>query len=237
MLPELHSTKEIIQALQKQQGSWPLPDESEWIMDYTPCDSPIEDIFYVEFQKRMRRVGVTIERQVVCPVLGKNCRLDFLITQNERKIGVECDGKEFHSETEDCIRDEWICRVHGFDRIYRISGRDLWFRTHDIMHLLLMQEPRLFSVRGQDHIEHLATPGQEYEDMYKTSRRGFPYRVKRYYRRGNRRDELYEKEEAWRWKDPAVLAWSVAMGLPAWLDPEKKTTQRKKKKRKKSPAK
>ena len=56
--------------------------------DNSPCDSPIEDIFYWEYQKRMRN-NTSIQRQVKVVAGGANYRLDFLIEMESYRLAIE----------------------------------------------------------------------------------------------------------------------------------------------------
>ena len=77
----------------------------------TPCDSPIEELFYYDYHKLKPELGI-VHRQVECPTRIGNFRLDFMLESPSRRVGFECDGKEFHpDEDRDAARDHAIIRV------------------------------------------------------------------------------------------------------------------------------
>ena len=68
-----------------------------------PYDSPIEDTFAREISKHWHK-ETNIEVQKSVHTLCGEFRLDFMITlKNGQRIGIECDGKEFHDKS----RDYW----------------------------------------------------------------------------------------------------------------------------------
>src|SRR6185369_911240 len=95
--------------------SFNLKDFSRAFWDDSRCDSPIEDLFYYDFQKVMSEDG-TIHRQVECPTPIGTFRLDFMLQLPARRVGFECDGKDFHNEEADSIRDRAIIEAGHLDR-------------------------------------------------------------------------------------------------------------------------
>lgn len=109
-----------------------------------PYDSPIEDLFAKHFL-RYAAAGITFEPQYSVHTLCGTFIVDFLIVDaGGRRIGIECDGKDFH----DLARDEWrdgmiLGDVH-IDAIYRFRGRDLHHAWEDVMYFLCSMEPSVF---------------------------------------------------------------------------------------------
>jgi hypothetical protein len=93
-----------------------------------PCDSPIEDIFLWEFRK-VAEENIQVRRQQYCRTDAGAFKLDFVLSraQDGPKIGVECDGRDFHFEARDSQRDAAIISAHFLDKIYRLRGRDIYF--------------------------------------------------------------------------------------------------------------
>jgi hypothetical protein len=122
-----------------------------------PCDSPIEDIFLWEFKKVAAEI-VQVRRQEYCRTAAGAFRLDFVLSLvgGGIKLGIECDGRNFHSEAKDSQRDAAIVAARVVDRIYRLRGRDIHFHIHDTLHLLSELEPWLFSERGQILLDQLS---------------------------------------------------------------------------------
>lgn len=124
----------------------------EQIIDYSPCDSPIEDIFYYEFQK-VRADKLRILRQFECPTPLAIYRLDFFVEINTRRVGFECDGRDYHEEERDSARDTAIIKAGWVDRIYRIRGRDIFRHIPVAFDIIQERDPTLFSERGRKNIK------------------------------------------------------------------------------------
>jgi very-short-patch-repair endonuclease len=92
------------------------------------CESPIEIDLGVQFLIAFRAIGDDDFQLVPQQVLG-SFRYDFAITRQEKLIGlVECDGKEFHSTTEQIANDrakDKLAAQMGV-RMFRFSGSDIW---------------------------------------------------------------------------------------------------------------
>ena len=119
----------------------------------------IQEIFSWNFRKfASDEVAVRSQEEFRTPV--GLFRVDFVISHltGRRKIGIECDGKDFHSAARDSKRDLAIVSTGALNRIYRISGRDIVAKIHDVLHLLSWQEPWLLSEGGQLNVEHLSAP-------------------------------------------------------------------------------
>lgn len=139
--------------------------ERERLIPREPCDSPIEDIFLDEFRK-VANYEISVGRQHECKTRSGAFRLDFILSHvaNGMKLGIECDGRDFHSPASDSQRDAAIVSAGIVDKIYRLRGRDLTFRVHDALHLLASLEPWLFSERGIAQLTTLCRPLELRED-------------------------------------------------------------------------
>jgi len=145
-----------------------------------PYDSPIEDIFAWTLDKHLDpRVNVIPQCEI--PTRAGTFRLDFLIEGSFLKVGIECDGKEFHDAHRDEWRDANILAVKGVDRLYRFSGKDLHHHTDHCIALMMQYEPFLFSERGRLNLATLVA-----EDLPEFEKSGFaaqdfgPIRATRY---------------------------------------------------------
>ena len=147
-----------------------LKDFSRAFLDDSRCDSPIEDLFYYDFQKVMSEEG-TIHRQVECLTPVGAFRLDFMLQLPDRRVGFECDGKDFHDEEADSIRDRAIIDAGHVDRIYHLRGRDIHFRLHDALDLIAAQDKEVFSARGRANIKALASRDYEHleDDVHRSA--------------------------------------------------------------------
>lgn len=157
------------------------------------CDSPIEDEFLWEF-KKVASDEVRLERQFECRTAIGTFFLDFVIIHisTGRQVGIECDGKDFHSEARDCKRDAAIVAACPVDRIYRLKGKDINFRIHHTLHLLSRCELSLFSQRGLQNLAILCGPESMREDWFGPSGRHFPFIASRQYLSRNRPREGYK---------------------------------------------
>lgn len=106
------------------------------------CDSPIEDFIFHEFHK-FASDQVALKRQHEVHTDAATFRLDFLLTHRTtgRPIGIECDGRDFHSVARDRKRDEAIIRSGTVAEIYRIRGKDCHYCGLDVLQLLAQREP------------------------------------------------------------------------------------------------
>ena len=172
--------------------------------DLAKCDSPIEDIFYYDFQK-VAALGAKISRQVECPTSTNTYYLDFLVQVNDQKIGFECDGKDFHDAKHDSLRDRSIIDAGHANRIYRLRGRDICYRLHDAFDLIRTKDRFLFSERGYHNIAALATRQVEHNDEFGFPKLGFPFAAIRWFKKPIDQDD-YEYEQ--RFMQPTIVSWT-----------------------------
>jgi hypothetical protein len=112
-----------------------------------PYDSPIEEKFAWALAKYLRP-EITVTKQKDAPTRWGNFRLDFLVTAGTRRVGVECDGVDYHDIERDAWRDAVILGKGHADVIYRFKGADIHYAVDDLMYLLRKYEPHLFTERG-----------------------------------------------------------------------------------------
>jgi hypothetical protein len=179
-----------------------------------PCDSPIEDIFLWEF-KKVAADDIEVRRQQYCTTAAGAFKLDFVLSRvrGQIKIGIECDGRDFHSEARDSKRDAAIIAARAVDKIYRLRGRDIHFHIHDALHLLSQREPWLFSERGQILLDQLSEREAKREDIWGVMQPpGFPYGIMRSYlerpRDADESDYQDEPEEESFPKFPTLICWT-----------------------------
>lgn len=131
--------------------------------NFDKCESPIEHDFLHCFYK-VKSKEVSISGQENCQTRSGRFRLDFVMTIGNRKIALECDGKQFHDAERDQRRDEAILETGFVDTIYRVPGRSLWFYTNDVLDLLRFVEPSLFDERGNQLLDAILDDGAKRED-------------------------------------------------------------------------
>ena len=123
-----------------------------------PYNSPIENDFAYHFANKYAADNINMIPQAEVSTLCGNFILDFLLcTSKGQRVGIECDGKEFHDAARDEWRDALILGENHVDVIYRVRGSDITYHIEDILYLLSRLEPDLFSQRGKINLERLAT--------------------------------------------------------------------------------
>lgn len=156
--------------------------EQERRIPLEPCDSPIEDMFLWDF-KKVAADEIRVDRQRECQTASGCFRLDFVLSHvtNGTQIGIECDGRDFHSAPRDSRRDAAIIAAGSVHKIYRLRGRDIHYRIHNTLHLLSWCEPWLFSRRGIGNLETLCGPESLREDHKGRWGQHFPFGAIREY--------------------------------------------------------
>ncbi|TAN29638.1 MAG: hypothetical protein EPN31_06055 [Castellaniella sp.] len=120
-----------------------------------PYDSPIEDEFAQRYVKYAAD-NVEMRTQVDAPTLCGRFVVDFVLsTPSGHRVGIECDGKEFHDEHRDEWRDAMIIGDGVLDDIYRVRGSDIVHNMDDVLYLLANFEPDLFDPRAQVNLRVL----------------------------------------------------------------------------------
>jgi hypothetical protein len=119
-------------------------------------ESPLESLFFDQLLKQLPR-GVPLQTQVLAETRCGTFRLDMMATVQNRRVGIECDGKEYHDEYRDEWRDAMILGDGQADEIIRFRGCDLTYHLDDCMFLLSKIQPLLFFGRHSDVVERLAS--------------------------------------------------------------------------------
>jgi hypothetical protein len=122
-----------------------------------PYDSPIEDRFahhYVKYASDEVEMKPQVEVKTLC---GRFI-LDFVLSTSDGiRIGIECDGREFHDESRDEWRDAMILGEGHVDVMYRLRGSDITYFIEDILYLMVVLDPFLFSFRAMENLKVLAS--------------------------------------------------------------------------------
>lgn len=130
-----------------------------------PYESPIEQRFAWDAWKRLRP-EVALEKQVWVQTHCGNFRLDFVArTPGNRRVGIECDGKNFHDRRRDEWRDALVLSTGACDVIYRLRGKDIWARPSDVLYVLTQLERELFSDSGLTTAATLAARSVKEADL------------------------------------------------------------------------
>jgi hypothetical protein len=83
--------------------------------------------------------------------------IDFVVHYGDRRVGIECDGREFHDPIRDFCRDSVLLGENHIDAMYRFPGVALLRQIEDVLWFLAMCEPNLFSIAGRKNLETLAS--------------------------------------------------------------------------------
>lgn len=122
-----------------------------------PYDSPIDDLFAQHFL-RYAAAGISFEPKYPAHTLCGIFVVDFLIADgNGRRIGIECDGREFHDLSRDEWRDGMILGEEHLDAIYRFRGQDLHHAWEDVMYFLCSMEPTVFACNAPRNLQVLSS--------------------------------------------------------------------------------
>ncbi len=101
----------------------------------------------------------TLNPQISVNTLCGRFILDFVINgSNGSRTAIECDGKDFHNFSRDEWRDAMILGEQHVDVIYRLRGADLVHNITDVLYIMSIEDPYLFSERGLKNLFTLA-PG------------------------------------------------------------------------------
>lgn len=130
-----------------------------------PYDSPIEDEFARRYVKYAASDAVMTPQVAIKTICGAFVMDFFLSTASGYRVGIECDGKEYHEASRDEWRDAMILGSHGLDAIYRIRGSDIVHNLDDVLYLLSTLESPFFDPRATSNLEVLAR--QEARDLDK----------------------------------------------------------------------
>jgi len=120
-------------------------------------DSPIEKVFIDRIAPKMHPEVLAASQYEIKDVAGMNFRLDFYFEFEGEKIGVECDGKEFHNPARDLWRDALILGYDKVDAIYRFNGTDIYPRMNEIIYLIYYLNRKLFPPHAHYELIHTVT--------------------------------------------------------------------------------
>ena len=95
--------------------------------------------------------------QAEAPTLCGKFRLDLLVIVENRRIGIECDGRDFHDEYRDEWRDAMILGDVRTDEIIRLRACDLTYHLDDCIFILSRLHPSMFANRHRMNLERLAS--------------------------------------------------------------------------------
>jgi hypothetical protein len=118
-------------------------------------ESPIEDIFAWHITKYLKADVKFYPQFPINTICGK-FRLDFVIGYDDKLIGFECDGLNFHDPYRDLWRDSMILGTKRIDSIFRLRGSDIYRYPNDLLYTIARFYSSIFSSRGLINLSKLA---------------------------------------------------------------------------------
>ncbi|MEM1128010.1 MAG: hypothetical protein AAGI71_15285 [Bacteroidota bacterium] len=123
-----------------------------------PYERPLEDEFAWHLVKYLAPLA-QFEYQASVHAEGLPVWVDFVLTAADgRRIGFELgelgEGRDFAAHT---TRDALLMETPSLDVLYRFRGTDLLHRLHDVLYLVSVWDPTLFSERGRINLHTLAS--------------------------------------------------------------------------------
>lgn len=119
-------------------------------------DSPIETLLDYELSKYVDNDARIISQYPVRTQCGTRL-IDFVLERDSVRIGIECDGRDFHIYERDLWRDAVILGTGRIDAMYRLSGSMITNQPEDCLFFIARNSPRMFSERGRTNLERLAS--------------------------------------------------------------------------------
>lgn len=131
-------------------------------------ESEIEWQFLMKAQHYIDWNRVRVEPQAPLPTFLGRFLADFLLIVGDRRIVVECDGKDFHAGPRDLWRDAAIVGDRAADVIYRLRGKDLWMNITETVWAIFSLCPEVLQARHsapQDFRRHHLTGDADAETV------------------------------------------------------------------------
>ncbi|MBN2642938.1 MAG: hypothetical protein JXR78_14905 [Victivallales bacterium] len=111
-------------------------------IEFKHYDSEIEDIFIHTIAKYLKDdVKIIPQFEVHVPM---EFRIDFVLEQSGKYIGIECDGKDFHNLYKDIIRDALILKSACIDPVFRFPGNAIFYCVNNCIFFIYNSFPDLF---------------------------------------------------------------------------------------------
>jgi len=111
-------------------------------------ESEVEQIFYSELSKLISE-DLIFEPQFEIKTICGKFRIDFYFELHGKRIGIECDGKEFHKGYKDSFRDAILLGDNHIDEIFRFQGKDIFYHVHKSIYMIFFKHPDILSERGK----------------------------------------------------------------------------------------
>jgi hypothetical protein len=120
-----------------------------------PYESPLEDIFAWNIIKYLSN-SIVLEKQVTLDTICGAFRVDFVVHKRLAKIGLECDGRDYHNPVYDEWRDAILIGSNQLQAVYHFPGRGIFHHVAGCLAALSIWEPTIFSDAGTINLRTLA---------------------------------------------------------------------------------
>lgn len=130
-----------------------------------PYDSPIEEQFVWHFEKYVDK-DVELLSQFEILTSHGNFKMDFVIKNGLKLIGIECDGKDYHHIWRDIWRDIAILENSDVIEVFRFRGSDITYHINECLLVLSWYYSELFDHRGIQNLKILADKEILNDDFY-----------------------------------------------------------------------
>lgn len=138
-------------------------------------DSPIETLLDYKLSKYVDDRARIFQQYPIRTQCGTRI-IDFVIERDSVRIGIECDGRDFHVYERDLWRDAVILGTGEIDVIYRLSGSMITNHPDDCLFIIAYQSPLMFSDRGRLNLDRLASVEVKRAPTIRSGRCGVLYR-------------------------------------------------------------
>ncbi|MCC8116580.1 MAG: hypothetical protein LIP18_05415, partial [Planctomycetes bacterium] len=112
-------------------------------------ESPIEEEM-ARILEKFLNPEISFESQTEVQTICGLFRMDFVLSDGKFRVGLECDGREFHKERHhlDEWRDAAILGDGFVDEIVRIPGKAIFYNPNACAYFLSKWYPRFFTERS-----------------------------------------------------------------------------------------
>jgi hypothetical protein len=113
--------------------------------------------------------NIVLDNQVPVESQHGDFRMDFVLSHGNRRIAIECDGRDFHEPFRDEFRDAILLGEGHFETIYHFRGCDITYYPEDCLWLMSKLNPEIFTERSKlilnrlHRLEPILATGESYE--------------------------------------------------------------------------
>ncbi len=114
-------------------------------------ESPIEEVCARHLKQHLALEAKCVAQGVCKAGAGTTRRVDFVLVRGDSRVGIECDGAEYHRDTfrDDQERDRAILTASSLRAIVRLRGIDLNHQMDAVLQYLKAFAPEMFSANRE----------------------------------------------------------------------------------------